>query len=83
MPCNLTHRAPPRPRPRPAHPRCPRYYKALFNASRTDGATYPYLRSMLCILIHIAWCAGGVTQGGGGWGRGAGMGASGGGCLES
>lgn len=32
------------------------YYKSLFNAAQTDGATYPYMRSVLTILINIAWC---------------------------
>ncbi|KAI8465734.1 MAG: hypothetical protein J3K34DRAFT_486714 [Monoraphidium minutum] len=32
------------------------YYKSLFGAAQTDGATYPYMRSGLCILINIAWC---------------------------
>ncbi|KAI8466091.1 MAG: scamp family-domain-containing protein [Monoraphidium minutum] len=32
------------------------YYKSLFRAAQTDGATYPYIRSGLCTLINIAWC---------------------------
>ncbi|KAF8072366.1 hypothetical protein HT031_000025 [Scenedesmus sp. PABB004] len=32
------------------------FYKGVFNAAKTDGATYTYIRVMLTTLLHFAWC---------------------------
>jgi hypothetical protein len=35
------------------------FYKRLFRAANTDGATYPYILSFLLILVHMVRLAGG------------------------
>ncbi len=33
------------------------WYKSLFAAARTDGATYSYMKTFLLIFVQIVWCA--------------------------